>query len=77
MKLYFASAIIQDKSGGKPCLWQMSEGDLSLEKAMGKIDFAKKYYIALSAWVDSFDENNNKQTVFHECYINAFGDVDN
>ena len=77
MKLYFASAIIQDKSGSKPCLWAMSDGDLSLEKAMWKIDFAKKYYIVLSAWVDSFDENNNKQTVFHECYINAFGDIDN
>lgn len=77
MKLYFMSAIIQDKSGGKPCLLAMSEGDLSLEKAMEKIDFAKKYYIVLSAWVDSFDENNVKQTVFHECYINAFGDIDN
>jgi hypothetical protein len=76
MKLYFMSAIIQDKSGEKPCLLAMSEGDLSLEKAMEKIDFAKKYYIVLSAWVDSFDENNKKETVFHECYINAFGDLD-
>lgn len=42
---------------------------------MEKIDFAKKYYVVLSAWVDSFDENNKRETVFHECYINAFGDL--
>lgn len=75
MKLYFMSAIIQDEIGGKPCLLAMDEGDLSLEKAMEKIDFTKKYYVVLSAWVDSFDENNKRETVFHECYINAFGDL--
>ena len=28
----------------------------------------------LSAWVDVFDEDNIKHIVFHECYINAFGE---
>lgn len=75
MKLYFTSAIIQSRSGGRPCLLAMSEGELCLEKAMEKIDSARKHYTVLSAWIDAFDENNKKETVFHECYINAFGDM--
>ena len=74
MKLYWVSAIIQNKSN-KPWLCAVNEAELSLDKAMEVIAYIKENYIVLSAWVDMFDENNIKQTVFHECYINAFGDL--
>ena len=77
MKLYFTSAIVQGGMTRKPCLLAMSEGELSLEKAIDNVVFVKTHYTVLSAWIDMFDENNVKQTVFHECYVNAFGDIDN
>lgn len=75
MKLYWVSTIIENKSNKKPCLLSMNEGELTIDKAMETIALLKENHTVLSAWVDVFDENNVKQTVFHECYINAFGDV--
>lgn len=75
MGLYWVSAIIQNEGNKKPWLCAMSEGELSLEKAMDVVAFTKENHTVLSIWVDTFDENNVKQTVFHECYINAFGDI--
>ena len=75
MKLYWVSAIVQNKDNKK--VWQlaMNEGELTIDKAMETITLLKENHTVLSAWVDVFDENNVKQTVFHECYINAFGNV--
>lgn len=75
MKLYWVSTIIENKGNKKPCLLSMNEAELSLDKAMEVIAHIKENYTVLSVWVDTFDENNVKQTVFHECYINAFGDL--
>ena len=75
MKLYWPSAIIQDSDNKRPWLRSTSQGEISLEKAMMIINYFKDNHTVLSAWVDSFDECNNKQTVFHECYIDAFGNV--
>ena len=71
--LYWVSAIIQDKGDSKPWLLAVSEGELSLERAKAAIDFIKKNHTVLSAWIDTFNENKVKETVFHECYIDAFG----
>ena len=30
----------------------------------------------ISAWVDAYDNENNKTTVFHDCYINFVGNVE-
>ena len=73
MKLYFASAIIQGNS--KPHLIAMNTGEISQEKAERIITAMRQSYCVLSAWIDSFDENNKKETVFHECYVDAFGTV--
>lgn len=73
MKLYWVSAIVQSKFDKKPFLLAMSEGELSFEKAMEVIARVKENDTVLSVWVDTFDENNTKQTVFHECYIDALG----
>ena len=70
MKLYWVSAIIQNKTDSKPWLLAINEGVLTLEEAMEIINFIKSNHTALSAWVDVFDENNVKETVFHKCYIN-------
>ena len=73
MKLYWVSSIIQDKGDNKPWLCASSESELSLEDAMNTIAKARANYTVLSAWIDTFDENNKKETVFHECYIDVFG----
>lgn len=75
MKLYWVSSIIQDKGDDKPWLCAISESELSLEDAMNTIAKARTNYTVLSAWIDTFDENNKKKTVFHECYIDVFGNV--
>lgn len=75
MKLYWVSAIIQDNADKRPRLLTMSEGELSFKKAMEIVTRIKEHHTALSVWIDVFDENNIKQTVFHECYIDAFGAV--
>lgn len=75
MKLYWVSAIIQNKDDRKPWLCAMYDGELSLNKAIDVVARIKENNTVLSVWIDVYDENNIKQTVFHECYINAFGDV--
>lgn len=73
MTLYWVSAIVV--RGNKPRLLAFSDAELSLKKAMDGISFIKENNTVLSVWVDAIDENNVKSTVFHECYINAFGDI--
>ena len=75
MKLYWVSAIIQNKDDKKPWLCAMSEGELSIDKAMKVVDRLKENHTVLSVWIDVFDENNIKETVYHDCFINAFGDL--
>lgn len=74
-RLYWVSAIVQNQTDKKPRLLAMNEGELSLEKAMEIVARVKENHMVLSVWIDVFDENNSKQTVFHECYIDAFGDI--
>lgn len=75
MKLYWISAIIQNKDDKKPWLCSMYNGATSLEKALEVVDRTKEMHTVLSVWIDTFDENMNKQIVFHECYIDIFGNV--
>ena len=75
MNLYWVSAIVQNKSDIKPRLLAMNEGELSIEKAMEVVSRIKRNNTVLSVWVDVFGDNYDQQTVFHECYIDAFGDV--
>lgn len=74
-KLYWVSAIIQNEYDKKAWLCAMTDGVLSLDKAMEVIERTRENHKVLSAWVDVFDENKVKQTVFHECYINVFGNL--
>lgn len=76
MKLYWVSLLIQDKENTKPWLCAMSDGCISFEEAIKIIEKGKQNYRILSAWIDTFDTNNQKVTVFHECYVNAIGNVE-
>ena len=55
---------------------QTSDGCISLEGAIKLIEKGKQNYRVLSAWVDTFDTNNQKVIVFHECYVNAIGNIE-
>lgn len=76
MKLYWVSLLIQDTENSKPWLCSMSDGCLSLTKAIECVVNGRKSYRVLSAWIDTFDENNVKTTVFNKCYINALGTIE-
>lgn len=76
MKLYWVSLLIQDTENSKPWLSAMSSGCVSLEEAMETIERGRGNYRVLSAWIDMFDESGNKSMVFHECYVNAIGNVE-
>lgn len=76
MKLYWVSLLIQDKENTKPWLCAMSDGCISLEEAIKIIEKGKQNYRVLSAWIDTFDINNHKVTVFHECYVNSIGNIE-
>ena len=75
MTLYYVSAIIQNEGDAKPWLCTMTDSIISLENAMEIIARARTNHNVLSAWIDMFDKNNVKQTVFHECYIDILGNI--
>lgn len=75
MTLYYVSAIIQNEGDAKPWLCAMTDSEIKLKDAMEVIARARANHNVLSAWIDKFDENNIKQTVFHECYINILGNI--
>lgn len=75
MNQYWVSCIIQEKTDKRAWLCSMSDCALSMDEAMETINKARKNFTVLSAWIDTYDENNVKNTVYHECYINALGDV--
>jgi hypothetical protein len=76
MGLYWVSYIVQYDEKSKPWLCSANSGCLSLEQAKEVIEKCRSSYRILSAWIDTFDNNNNKTTIFHECYINAVGKIE-
>ena len=69
METFWTSAIIYDKGNAKPWLCAKSSPQFSLDRAKREIEQLKENHNVLSAWVDTFDVNNIKKTVFHECYL--------
>lgn len=67
--LYWASAIVQDESDKKPWHLAISDGMEKLEYAVEAIHFIRTNHKVLSAWIDTFDDDNIKRTIFHECYL--------
>ena len=72
MKLYWVSGIVQSE---KPWLLSMSNGEISLEKALEVVANLKKNYRVLSVWINTY-ENDESQIVYHECCINVLGNIE-
>lgn len=72
--LYWTNFIMKSYDDGKPWLCASYDGCLTLDEAIRNIEKQRKNYIVLSAWIDIF-ENNEKKTIFHECYLDAIGNV--
>lgn len=75
MKLYWVSLLIQDSENSQPWLCAMTDSCISMKEAMDDVNKGRENYRVLSAWIDTFDEDNKKTTVFHECYVYAIGKV--
>lgn len=75
-KLYWVSLIIQDYEDSKPWLCSFALPHDNIEESKKSIERGRKNYRVLSAWIDTFDKDKNKTTVFHECYLNALGQLD-
>ena len=73
---YWVSLLIQDCENSKPWLAEMQTCSLTLKDAMKVIRIGRENYRVLSAWIDCFDKKNEKTTIFHECYVNAIGNVE-
>ena len=74
--LYWVSAIVLNDNDKRPWCLPISDGCSNLDKAFDLIKSIRKNNNVLSAWVDTFDENDNKTTVYHECFVDAVGNVD-
>ena len=70
------SLLIQDDEKSKLYLISMTDSVPHLKDAMKIIERGRNNYRVLSAWVDVFDENNAKITMFHECYVNVVEKVE-
>ena len=73
--LYWVSAIIQDSDEAQAWLCSLYGSCLTLEEAMQKIQEMRLNRRVLSAWVELQTEDDQMHVVFHECYVNALGQV--
>lgn len=72
-RVYWVSVIMLDETNNRPISLAMGDCVTDIETAKDIIQRTRKNYTVYSAWVDTTDENGEKQTVFHECYVNALG----
>ena len=75
MTLYWVSCIIFDKGDGAPWMCSAYSSVTSYNEAMRLIDTYRKNHRVLSAWIDIFDSDRIKKTVYHESYVDALGNV--
>lgn len=68
MKRYYVSALIQGENK-EVWLSAMSESVFSMTEAMKLIEKSRNNYNVISAWIDSFDDNDTKKIEYHKCYI--------
>lgn len=73
MKQYWVSLIIQNDDDRRAWLSAMSDSVSTIEQAKVTIKRARSNFKVLSAWIDEFDENDKKTTVYHRCYVDSLG----
>ena len=67
--------IIQNEHDKRAWLCPIAESVCDTNEAEDLILKARKQFTVLSAWIDIFDEDGVKETVYHECYVNPLGMV--
>lgn len=67
-ELYWVSYIIHPE-GCAPTLCATTTGQDTFEQAKEIIDRGRKQFNVLAAWIDVFDDKEQKHTIFHECYL--------
>ena len=72
---YWVSVLIQDSENSQPWLSRMLDSRSSLSEAKEIIEIYRNNFRVLSAWVDTYGENKVKTTVFHECYVDTLGNL--
>ena len=75
-KVYWVTAILLDEANQRPMSLAIGDYVSSIKEAKDIIQCARKNYTVYSAWINTINENEEKQTVFHECYVNAIGVVE-
>lgn len=73
---YWISLLVQNDENSRPYFISMTNSVPHLKDAMEIIERGRNNYRVLSAWVDVFDENNAKITMFHECYVDVIENVE-
>lgn len=76
IQLYWVSVLEQPNETDKPIHIGMQNACVSMEEAKALIESCRIIFRILSAWIDTFDEDNKKTTVYHACYIDAAGNVE-
>ena len=66
---YWVSFLVQDTENSEPWLCAVAESFLSSEEALKALNKGLSIHRVLSAWIDMFNSDNLKTTVFHECYV--------
>ena len=72
---YWVSALVQGPNEPRAWLLSSTTSETTLKAAKDKILYMRSSYTVLSAWIDTFDSNNKKKTVYHECNVDTFGNV--
>ena len=67
--MYWVSAIVFDEGDTRPWLCAISTAKDTLEQSMYQLEFTRQHHNVLSGWIDVFNDDNTKQTIFHECYM--------
>lgn len=74
MKLYWVSAIIQDKHDKRAWRCSLTDGCLSMEEAFHALNVMKSQHTVLFAWIDETDDRGMRM-LFNECYVDTLGNV--
>lgn len=72
---YWVSVLIQNSENSKPWLSRVSDSCSNLSEAIEVIEKIRNNYRVLSAWVNTYSENKVKSTVYHECYVDTLGNL--
>lgn len=75
--LYWVCFMVQDKADKAPWVSALEDACTSIDEAFIAVQKGRDNLRVLSAWIDTFDKDNNKTVVFHECYIDSLGQLKN